>query len=204
MASAVEKYLLKTPGNGISETLNSKMSLIALALKNLCLWCEFQSCQLFIISLPLKNFLTALILVKDLFKNIITYFRDWPVVDRVCPILPSSNLQTRKSHLNFILHYFPHLYVLSMTVLTWWVAPPKMFCNWYRIYWSRNQLWQVRHVDIYFLAATIICSPSTLNLKKIWTINTLDLLYQIYIWILQFMVQTFLHSTCGHFCFFLV
>ena len=28
---------------------------------------------------------------------------------------------------------FPHLYVLSVTVLTWWVAPPKMFCNWYRI-----------------------------------------------------------------------
>ena len=32
-------------------------------------------------------------------------------------------------------YYFPHLhvYVLSVTVLTWWVAPPKMFCNWYRI-----------------------------------------------------------------------
>ena len=37
------KYLLKTPGNGISKTLNFKMSLVALALKNLCLWCEFQS-----------------------------------------------------------------------------------------------------------------------------------------------------------------
>ena len=24
-------------------------------------------------------------------------------------------------------------YTLSVTVLTWWVAPPKMFCNWYRI-----------------------------------------------------------------------
>ena len=152
----------------------------------------------------LKTCLTALILVKDLFKNIITYFRDWPVVDRVCPILPSSNLQTRKSNLNFILRYFPHLYVLSVTVLTRRVAPPKMFSNWYRIYWSWNQLWQVRHVDIYFLATTIICSLSTLNLKKIWTINTLDLLYQIYIWILRFMVQTFLHSTCGPFCFFLV
>ena len=128
-ASAVEKYRFRTPRNGISETLNSKLSLIASALKNLCLWCEFQSCLLFIISLPLKNFLTALILVKDLVKNIITYFRDWPVVDRVCPILPSSNLQTKKSHL-----------------------------------------------------------------KKIW----------IWIWILRFMVQTFLHSTCGHICFFLV
>ena len=76
---------------------------------------------------------------------------------------------------------FPHLYVLSVTVLTWWVAPHKMFCNWYRIYWSRNQLWncthfrhptdeQLRHVDIYFLAATIIWpsiySLSTLNSKK--------------------------------------
>ena len=24
-------------------------------------------------------------------------------------------------------------YTLSVTVLTWWVALPKMFCNWYRI-----------------------------------------------------------------------
>ena len=56
----VEKYLLKTPGNGISETLNFKMSLDALTLKNLCLWCEFQSQLLFIVSLLLENFLTAL------------------------------------------------------------------------------------------------------------------------------------------------
>ena len=54
------KQILKTPGNGISETLNFKMSLVASALKNLCLWCELQSHLLFIISLPLKNFLTAL------------------------------------------------------------------------------------------------------------------------------------------------
>ena len=51
------KYLLKT----ISETLNFKMSLDGSALKNLCLWCEFQSCLLFIISLLLKNVLTALV-----------------------------------------------------------------------------------------------------------------------------------------------
>ena len=54
------KYLLNTPENAISETLNFKMSLDASALKNLCLWCEFQSCLLFITSLLLKNFLTAL------------------------------------------------------------------------------------------------------------------------------------------------
>ena len=30
--------------------------------KNLCLWCKFQSCLLFIIRLLLKNFLTALII----------------------------------------------------------------------------------------------------------------------------------------------
>ena len=51
--------------------------------------------------------------------------------------------------------------VLSLTVLVMWVAPPKMFYNWYRIYWSRNQLWncthfghptdeQLLHVDIFF------------------------------------------------------
>ena len=43
------KYLLKTPGNAISETPNFKMSLDPLALENLCLWCEFQSNLLFLI-----------------------------------------------------------------------------------------------------------------------------------------------------------
>ena len=55
------KFLLKTPGNAISETLNFKMSLDASVLKNLYLWCKFQSHLLFIISLLLKNFLTALL-----------------------------------------------------------------------------------------------------------------------------------------------
>ena len=55
-----EKCLLKTPANAISETLIFKMFPDALALKNLCLWCEFQSHLLFIISLLLKNVLTAL------------------------------------------------------------------------------------------------------------------------------------------------
>ena len=50
------KSLLKTSGNAISETLNFKMSLGASSLKNLCLWCELQSCLLFIISLLLTNF----------------------------------------------------------------------------------------------------------------------------------------------------
>ena len=63
------KYLLKTPGNVISETLNFKMSLDASALRNLCLWCEFQSCLPFIISLLLENFLTAL---PHSLNNIIT------------------------------------------------------------------------------------------------------------------------------------
>ena len=54
------KHLLKTLGNAITETLIFKSSLDALALKNLCLWCEFQSRLPFIISLLLKNVLTAL------------------------------------------------------------------------------------------------------------------------------------------------
>ena len=58
------KFLLKTPGNAISETLNFKMS----ALKNLCLWGEFQSHLLFIISLLLKNFFTALLFRSCSFK----------------------------------------------------------------------------------------------------------------------------------------
>ena len=63
------KFLLKTPGNAISETLNLKMSLDALALKDLCLWCQFQSCLLFIVSLLPKNFLTALNLHPSLDNN---------------------------------------------------------------------------------------------------------------------------------------
>ena len=52
------KFLLKSPGNAISETL---MSLDASDLKNLCHWCEFQSHLLYIISLLLKTFLIALL-----------------------------------------------------------------------------------------------------------------------------------------------
>ena len=52
----------------ISETLNFKMSLDASALRNLCLLCEFQRCPLLIISVLLKNFLTAL---PHSFNNII-------------------------------------------------------------------------------------------------------------------------------------
>ena len=63
-----EKYLLKIPGNVISETLNFNMSLDDSALRNLCLVCLLQSCLLFIMSLLLKNFLTAL---PHSFNNII-------------------------------------------------------------------------------------------------------------------------------------
>ena len=50
------KHLLKSPGNIICKSLIFKMSLDASALKSLCLWCEFQSHLLFIISLQLKTF----------------------------------------------------------------------------------------------------------------------------------------------------
>ena len=59
------KYFLKTPGNAISKTVNFKMSLDASALKNLCLWWKFQSHLLFIISLTLKIFLTALYYINQ-------------------------------------------------------------------------------------------------------------------------------------------
>ena len=59
------KISLETPGNTISKTPNFKMSLDASTLKNLYLWCEFQSCLLFIISLLIKNFLTALIITVE-------------------------------------------------------------------------------------------------------------------------------------------
>ena len=56
------KYLLKTPGNAISETLNFKMSLDALALKKLCFWFKFQSAYYSIWACYLKTFLTALVI----------------------------------------------------------------------------------------------------------------------------------------------
>ena len=59
------KFLLKSPGNAISETL---MSLDASDLKNLCHWCEFQSHLLYIISLLLKTFLIALLFRSCSFK----------------------------------------------------------------------------------------------------------------------------------------
>ena len=31
------------------------------------------------------------------------------------------------------LQYEKHVYLLSVTVLTLWAAPPEMFCSWYRI-----------------------------------------------------------------------
>ena len=68
----VQKYRLKTSGNAISETLNCKMSLDALTVKNLCLWYEFQSCLPFIISLLLKNFLTAP--YKLIIYNLLIFF----------------------------------------------------------------------------------------------------------------------------------
>ena len=57
-----EKCPLKTPANAISDTRIFKNLMFpdASALKNLCLWCKFQSRLLFIISLLLKNVLTAL------------------------------------------------------------------------------------------------------------------------------------------------
>ena len=57
------KYLLKTPGN--ARDSNFKISLEASALKDLCLWCEFQCRLLFIISL---------LLVIKLFENPDHYF----------------------------------------------------------------------------------------------------------------------------------
>ena len=54
------KYLLKPLEMPFLRLQNFHMSLDATALKNLCLWCEFQNCLLFIISLLIKNFLTAL------------------------------------------------------------------------------------------------------------------------------------------------
>ena len=52
--------------------LNFKMFLGTSVLKNLCLWCEFQSCLLFIISLLLKNSLTALVIGKHTLQEIET------------------------------------------------------------------------------------------------------------------------------------
>ena len=76
------KYPLNTPGDAISEILNFTMSLDASALKNVRLWCEFQSRLLFIISLLLKNFLTALIVL-----NVAEFYPSWKCHTTSCSYL---------------------------------------------------------------------------------------------------------------------
>ena len=68
-----------SPGNGNFKTLNFKMSLDALAHKNLCLWCEFQSCILFVISLLLLMFLTALLSIDNI--TLLGENRCWSLLD---------------------------------------------------------------------------------------------------------------------------
>ena len=110
LSLACVKYLLKTFGNAISETLISKMSLKALALKNLCLWCEFQSHLLFIISLLLKNFLTALIVLNNqslMFtvckqkrfpsKSDLSFAHNFAVVGSTCIFVPFNFRRCAKS-----------------------------------------------------------------------------------------------------------
>ena len=52
--------------------------------------------------------------------------------------LPSQNyvklmlLVTDQNDIHNII-FLTQIYVLSVTVLTLWVAPPEMFCSWYRI-----------------------------------------------------------------------
>ena len=52
----VEKFLLKSPGNAISETLNFKMSLDASVLKNLYLWCSSKATYYSLSACYLKSF----------------------------------------------------------------------------------------------------------------------------------------------------
>ena len=57
----------------------------------------------------------------------------------LCTDLCISSIQARGTRnaivSDFTLRHFPHLHAffVGVTVLTWWVAPPKMFCNCYRI-----------------------------------------------------------------------
>ena len=60
IASVVENTSWKPLKMPFLRLKRLKMSLDASALKNLCLWCKFQSHLLFIISLLLENVLTAL------------------------------------------------------------------------------------------------------------------------------------------------
>ena len=61
IASMVENISWKPLKMPFLRLKRLKMSLDASALKNLCLWCKFQSHLLFIISLLLENVLTALL-----------------------------------------------------------------------------------------------------------------------------------------------
>ena len=91
-----------------------KMSLDASALKNLCLWCKFQSHLLFIISLLLENVLTALLTClldsacakpNDSCKcwNILSC-ANWPIVGYSIPGVGILEWDTENN--TYRLHYF--------------------------------------------------------------------------------------------------
>ena len=58
--------------------------------------------------------------------------------------LSSISMGVFKSLFNAFWGLFSYTYTLSVTVLTLWMALPKMFYNWYRMCLSRDQLWNCK------------------------------------------------------------
>ena len=61
----------------------------------------------------------------------------WPVQNSCFKMLVKLTLINVFSSLNNVftllcIVFLTHIYVLFVAVLTLWVAPPEMFCNWYR------------------------------------------------------------------------
>ena len=108
------KYLLKTPGNVISETLNFKMSLDSLALRNLCLWFEFQSCLQFIISLLMKKIFDSLdpTLLAESFFHLL----DFGVLKKDC--MSSISLYMHLLHVARIQAKQPHASYSRLSLMT--------------------------------------------------------------------------------------
>ena len=113
------KYLLNTTENAISETLNFKISLDVLALKNLCFWCEFQSHLLFITSLLPKNVLTALII-----ENSMSSYELYPLCWYVTT---QSNLQC--------VWWFYYILLCSEPLVS-----EHINMNIWRIFWSQHNM----------------------------------------------------------------
>ena len=82
------------------------------------------------------------------YMNYLTAGTKKVTVVEMWPLLISSSANKTLElirRIAFPLNCFPISFTLSLTALTLWLAPLKMYFNLYRIYWRRIRLWKWKH-----------------------------------------------------------